>query len=114
MTGATALGEALTQGGRVEWDATERPRLLVPRSLRPKVEADRETVREVLRRAAIFRGQVGQARPIPFLHLPEHPGGGPGCLSCGASLSPARWCRCELCEVAVRLALGLPARESGR
>lgn len=29
------------EGGRVVWDPPERPRLLVPRELRPRVEADR-------------------------------------------------------------------------
>jgi hypothetical protein len=110
VTGATALAEALERGGRVEWTPAERPRVLVPRSLRPKIEADRETVREVLRRAVIFRRQAGEPGPVPFLHLPECPESGPGCLSCGAALPPGRWCRCEVCEVAVRIALEFPTR----
>ncbi len=119
MTGAMAIAEALDRGGRVEWSPAERPRLLVPRSLRPKVEANRETVREVLRRAVIFREQaegfMREGQCFPPFYLPYHPGDGPGlCTACGAPLSPGRWCRCEVCDLAVRIVLDLAPREASR
>ena len=92
MSGVLALSEALARGGRVVWDAP-KPRLLVPPSLRPKVEADREAVREILRRAALFRDQaaafIRDGRPLPTLAFPEYDGRTRGgCISCGAP--PAR------------------------
>ena len=102
MTSVAALAEALDRGGRVVWDR-EPPRLLVPSALRLKVEADRATVREVLRRAAIFREQVRTPGPCPILALPDCPDGD-GCLSCDATIDPGHF-RCELCALAVRLAL---------
>ena len=120
VRGATALGEALARGGRVVWDPPERPRLLVPRELRPTVEADREAVRAIMERAAVFREQaqrfIREGRGFPFLALPEAKGRDGGCLSAGASVDEARHFRCPLCMVAVRIALDmLPTpREAGR
>ena len=111
MTGVLALTEALDRGARVVWDPPERPRLLVPRELRPRVEADRETVRAIMQRAAIFRAQaerfIRQGRGFPFLSLPEARGRDRGCLSCGAPVDEARHFRCPLCVVAVRIALDM-------
>lgn len=42
MVDVGALAEALAAGGRILWDPPERPRLLVPKDLRPRVEADRD------------------------------------------------------------------------
>jgi len=106
MTGLIALSEALARGGRVAWDRVP-PRLLVPPALRPKVEADRATVREVLRRAAVFRAQAQAPGPVPFLYLPEAGGQDGGCLSCADALEDGRRFRCRLCELAVRIALDL-------
>lgn len=116
MSGVLALTEALAQGGQVVWDAP-KPRLLVPPGFRSKVEAHRETVREVLRRAAIFREQAfafiqgGQA--LPLLTLPEYGGEiGGGCISCGAAAAPGS-SRCPICALAVELALAA-LEEAGR
>lgn len=107
MTAVAVLTEALTRGGKVVWNPPDRPRLLAPPSLHEKIKADRETVKEILRRAAIFREQawgfIRQGRPLPILALPEHPGG-EGCSSCGSVLAGRRY-RCEVCTLAVRLAL---------
>lgn len=35
---------------------------------------------------------------------------GPGCRACGAPLTPGRSYRCDVCEAAVRIVLGLPLR----
>lgn len=106
MTGVAALAEVLARGGRVVWDAP-RPRLLMPPDLRERVLADRETVRELLRRAVIFRGQaerfIRDGRPLPVLALPEHRGDR-GCISCGAPAGPGPF-RCAVCALAVGLAL---------
>ncbi|MGH7407870.1 MAG: hypothetical protein ACREKF_07685 [Candidatus Methylomirabilales bacterium] len=104
MSGVAALQEALARGGRVIWDPPARPRLLVPAGERDRVLADRETVREVLRRAALFRQQVRTPGPLPILALPEAPLNGPGCLSCGGTVERRRF-RCAVCALAVDLAL---------
>ena len=112
MSAATALAEALDRGGRVVWDPPERPRLLVPRELRPHVEADRETVRAIMERAAVFRAIaerfIREGRCFPFLALPEAKAHERGCLSCGAPIDEARHFRCPLCVVAARIALDMP------
>lgn len=109
MSGAAVLAEALAAGARVEWPAPTRARLLVPEGLRARVLAEGDTVREVLRRATVFRAQA-QARSLyPFLYLPEAKHLGCGCLSCGAPIDEARHFRCLLCVVAVRIALDLSA-----
>ncbi len=106
MTGVMALTEVLTRGGRVEWDGS-CPRLLVPPALKDRVLADRETVREILRRAAQFREQAGRfirdGQLLRMLALPEAAEGG-GCLSCGARVDAGRY-RCGVCTLAVQLAL---------
>ena len=113
MSGATALAEALARGGRVVWDPPAPPRLLVPRELRPRVEADRATVRAVMERAAVFREQaqrfIREGRGFPFLHLAEAKLRHGSCLSCGAPIDEARHFRCPLCVVAVRIALDVEA-----
>ncbi len=97
------LAEALTHGGKVLWDSPERPKLILPKGVRERLEPDREAIREVLRRAALFREQVGRPGPWPILALPGREEGD-GCLSCGAKIDRDRF-RCELCALAVRLAL---------
>ena len=66
------------------------------------------TDKEILRRAAIFREQaerfIRQGKPLPILTLPER-SEGDGCCSCGAPIQDRRY-RCELCALAVTLALG--------
>jgi hypothetical protein len=107
MTTVAVLSEALARGGKVVWDPPHKPRLLAPPSLHAAIRADRETVREVLRRATILREQarrfIQHGRPLPILALPNRPGGD-GCLSCGAALDGGPY-RCELCALAVKLAL---------
>jgi hypothetical protein len=108
MGAVTLLAEALAQGGKVLWDPPERPKLILPKGVRERLEADRETIREVLRRAAIFRGQanvfIRGGRLLPVLALPDRPEG-EGCWSCGQP-APSRRYRCDVCGLAVALALG--------
>lgn len=102
MTAVAVLTEALARGGKVVWDSPDGPRLLAPPSLHPAIKADRENVKEILRRAAIFREQAGTSGPWPYLTLPGVEGD--GCISCGVPLGP-RCYRCPLCELAVKLAM---------
>ncbi|MBI4391131.1 MAG: hypothetical protein HY575_04550 [candidate division NC10 bacterium] len=104
MGGVIALKEALALGGRVVWNPPERPRLLVPAGHRDRLLADRETIREVLRRAVIFRAQARTTGPLPILALPDAPLDGPGCMSCGSWAEPDHF-RCAVCALAVALAL---------
>jgi hypothetical protein len=107
MTAVAVLTEALARGGKVVWEPPDKPRLLAPPSLHDAIKADRETVKEILRRAAIFREQaerfIRQGRLLPVLTLPDYQGVD-GCLSCGAPLQGRRY-RCEVCALAVALAL---------
>ena len=107
MGAVTVLAEALAHGGKVVWEPPERPKLILPKGVRERLEPDRETVKEILRRAAIFREQaltfIKEDRPLPILSLPEHPGRG-GCLSCGTPVERSHF-RCDVCTLAVVLAL---------
>ena len=103
MTAVAVLTEALARGGKVMWDSPDKPRLLAPPSLHEAIKADRATVKEILRRAAILRAEATTCGPCPILALPEHPGAG-GCLSCGDPVEPGHF-RCSLCNLAVNLAL---------
>ncbi len=107
MTGPRALRETLTQGGRVEWDEAERPHLLVPPGLRSQLEPHRTILQEILQRATVLRQQALQfilkGIAMPILALPDLQGSG-GCLSCGATVETGQY-RCELCVIAVKLAL---------
>jgi hypothetical protein len=108
MTAVAVLQDALTRGGRVVWEPPDKPRLLAPPNLHEAIKADRETVKEVLRRAAIFRQQairfLRHGGLFPILALPDRPEGD-GCTSCGITLNGRRY-RCEVCALAVALALG--------
>lgn len=107
MTAVQTLSEALARGGKVIWDAPGRPRVMVPKPLRERLEAGRDTIREVLRRAAIFREQaavfIRHGGMLPILALPEHQGFD-GCWSCGTQVEAGHY-RCPMCAIAVTLAL---------
>jgi hypothetical protein len=103
MTGVAVLREVLTRGARVVFDPPDNPRLLAPPSLHERIKADRDTIKEILRRAAILRHQFQTPGPLPILVLPEHPGGD-GCLSCGDPMDAGHF-RCPLCALAINIAL---------
>jgi hypothetical protein len=71
------------------------------------IRQEADEVREVLRRAVVFRRQLDASagRPfVPLLVLPEAPSFRFGaCISCGVQTE--RW-RCPFCLAAVYLALG--------
>jgi hypothetical protein len=102
--GLVALVEALQRGGKAVWDPPDRPRLVeVPPDLRAALLADRESLREVLSRAAAFRRQLEGRSVAPVLTLPDRPLGDTGCISCGTD---APRIRCRLCSLACWIALG--------
>lgn len=102
--GLVALVEALQRGGKAVWDPPDRPRLVeVPPELIDALLADKETLREVLSRAAAFRRQLEGRTVAPVLTLPGRPIGDTGCISCGADILAIR---CRLCSLACWIALG--------
>ena len=103
VRGCAILEEALAKGGRVIFEPPDHPRLLVPRGMAAKLQDDLDTIREVLRRAILFREQAQTTSTLPLLVLPGHQGG-EGCLSCGTPVERGHF-RCEVCTLAVVLAL---------
>lgn len=73
--------------------------LLRARDLRPDPA-------EVARRARIFRQQLREPGPFPFLHLPEARGTEGGCFSCGGATDGGA-IRCLACQAAVETVLDL-------
>ena len=112
MTALVTLARALVDGGAVVWPSTDRPRIRVASRwatvLREQPEPARAELREMLRRASIFRLQIAATKGtpvIPLLTLPDVPEIRSGaCISCGDSI-PSGW-RCGACRMAVSIALG--------
>ena len=103
----SALMEALCLGGRVVWEPEDRPTLRVPPEFSPTIRKNAEEVREILRRAVVFKEQAGVPGPVPFLYLPQAKETGPGCcFSCGESVPKDR-IRCDLCQAAAWIALDM-------
>lgn|SRR5574341_172032 len=103
MTGVAVLTKALARGAYVVFDPPDKPKLIAPPSLHDAIKADRGTVKEILRRAAILHRQAQTPGPLPVLALPEHPGAD-GCISCGDPVDAEQF-RCPLCSLAVKIAL---------
>ena len=107
MTAVLALRMVLAQGGKVEWDPSGKPHLRIPPSAHLLIRPHRDSIREILRRAAVLREQalrfIPKGLPMPPLALPEHQGGD-GCLSCGAGVSEGH-SRCAVCAMAITVAL---------
>ena len=106
-TGIDVLIEALDLGAKVILDP-DRPRMLVPTAeLSTRLLEQKATVREILRRAIIFRTQAERflrhGGRLPRLALPAAPSG--PCLACGGPLDGGRG-RCPVCALAVTIALG--------
>jgi hypothetical protein len=97
---------ALRRGVRVVWDPL--PRYRGPSAALALAKQAPDTAREVLRRAAIFRAQAQTPSTMPILMLPgSHV---TGCLSCGDT--GAQGLRCDLCQLAVQLALEVAPPEA--
>jgi hypothetical protein len=105
MTAVELLTEMFALGGRAILDP-DKPRLLVPPGMGDRIRAERETVREILRRAIVFRAEaerfVRDGGVLPLLTLPGAPAG--PCISCGGDLAGGRY-RCPVCAMAVNIAL---------
>ena len=113
MAGVVTLAHALAEGGRVVWEPADKPRLRVAARWAEGLYREADEVREVLRRAVVFRCQIetfAGGPIIPYLALPDAPTPRLGaCISCGY---PARGWRCLPCLAALYLALDLPERLS--
>jgi len=109
MVGAVALIRALAEGGRVLWEAAEKPRLRVSPIWADALRRAAPEVRDVLRRAVAFRKQLESAQGgpiIPYLLMPEAPAPRAGtCISCGAATHGRL--RCGTCLAAVYVALDM-------
>src|SRR5437870_5814491 len=113
MVAVTALAtfvRALAAGGVVKLETTPPSVRMAPQwldLLRERPEQEGAELREVLRRAAVFRGQLelsGDGPIIPYLILPDVPPPRLGaCISCGIALQGS-W-RCPVCLLAVYIAL---------
>jgi hypothetical protein len=97
------LAKALSHG-QVVWDDPDRPRVLVPPMWHDALSDAAEEVREVLRRAALFRRQANSPGAVPILALPDAPLLDGACISCGGAKDGPH--RCLLCRVAAWVALG--------
>jgi hypothetical protein len=63
------------------------------------------TVKEVVRRAGLFREQAQTPGPVPLLVLPGYQGDAADrCVSCGVKVEERAF-RCTVCALAVSLAL---------
>jgi hypothetical protein len=111
MTVLGTFARGLADGGVVKLD-TKPPRVRMAAKwldlLRERPEHEKAALREVLRRAALFRRQfeVSAGGPIiPFLILPDAPSPSRGaCISCGVAVQSS-W-RCPVCLMSVYIALG--------
>ena len=111
------LMDALARGAKVEWGPEGRPQLLVPQGMTQALARVKALIREVLRRATIFRAQISDSVVAPFMHLPEAEGLEPGkeeCLSCAGSLPEGCRQRCPTCQAASWIALGIKPPSSLR
>lgn len=111
MTMLGTFARGLADGGMVQLDTTPPSIRMAPRwldALRDRPEHERAELREVLRRAVLFRRQleVSASGPIiPYLILPDAPSSSRGaCISCGAA-AQGSW-RCPACLMAVYIAVG--------
>lgn len=107
MGALEVLSQALHDGARVVWDP-DRPKLILPRSVRDRLEQDRHLIREILRRASVFRELAAQfiedGRALPVLALPGVLPVQGTCISCSGDLAGGRY-RCPVCTLAVTIAL---------
>ncbi len=58
MVGAMTLSRALAAGGAVIWEPPDKPRLRVAPTFAESLRREADGVREVLRRAAVFKAQL--------------------------------------------------------
>jgi hypothetical protein len=110
MDAVTLVAKAIRQGGRVIWTDSARPRLEVPEAFAVPLQQHAATLRAILARAALLRGQAATPGPVPILTLPGIDAGLDECLTCGDAVAYGLF-RCPTCQVAVALALGISPPE---
>jgi hypothetical protein len=106
-----AFARGLADGGVVQLGTAPPSVRIAPKwldLLRERTEPEKAELREVLRRAALFRRQLEVSADgpiIPYLILPdvESPRLG-ACISCGVAVQSS-W-RCPVCLMSVYIALG--------
>lgn len=101
--GVSLLEQALADGGQVVWKEPNRPTLRLSKKWQMALSNELEGVREVLRRAALFRKQANGQGPLLILALPGAPIVAGGCISCG---KPNVDTRCPGCRLAAWIVLG--------
>jgi hypothetical protein len=106
------LAEAISKGGWVDWKSKSKPRVLVPKGYGAQLKKENHEIREVMRRAVAFRGQLKEHSPVPLFVLPEGKNADTGCISCGEE-TPGEQIRCPLCQAAAWIALGIVPLNSG-
>jgi len=106
MGGIEALTQALASGGEILWDPPDKPKIIAPKTSIKQIRGDIQVVREVLRRAVIFRSQIDGDGPFKLFILPEGKDSDAGCISCAVNI-PVEDIRCPLCQAAACIALGI-------
>lgn len=97
----------LLHEGAVIWQAGV-PGICVPEDdpeLVQMVREDLQTIMAVLRRAEVFRRQLGTASVEPFLRFRHWKWTAEACTSCGGRVTEHEFLRCDLCALGVDLAL---------
>jgi hypothetical protein len=110
MIALATFARALADGAVVQLETTPPSVRMTPKwlnLLREQPERERAQLREVLKRAALFRQQLelaGDGPIIPYMILPDIPSPRLGaCISCGVAVQGS-W-RCPVCLMAVYIAL---------
>jgi hypothetical protein len=99
-----ATVEHLAARGFLSWEDGAPRVSVIPSELIRSIREDRRTIEAVLRRAAAFSRQLSTASADPFVRLRDPKWTAEGCPSCGG-LVREHELRCELCALAVALAL---------
>jgi hypothetical protein len=106
MGGVEALTKALSSGGEILWDPPDKPKIVAPKASIKQIRGDIQAVREVLRRAVLFRSQIDGDGPFKLFILPEGKDSDAGCISCAVDI-PVENIRCPLCQTAAWIALDI-------
>jgi len=102
-----ALLKALHDQGDVIWHdgafrLVDAPK--VDGAVAAMLRQDQQTIQAVLRRATVFVRQLAVPSPDPFVRLRDPKWTAEGCPACGSPVADHEL-RCELCALAVALAL---------
>ncbi len=96
--------QRLAARGLLTWEQGAPKPCQIPPELARSAREDRRTIEAVLRRAAVFARQLATASLDPFVSFRDPKWTAEGCPSCGGPIREHEP-RCELCALAVTLAL---------